>query len=66
LVLAIGMKNPYSDHFWPDVMTTAQGRASLIEGIATEEVDVVVGVTFISCNGLLLVDVFGLVALHQL
>lgn len=31
--------------------TVARGRLCLLEGVAAEEFDIVVGVMFISCNG---------------
>lgn len=51
------------------------GEVSFLEGIGVEQVDLVVGVYFISCNDFFivfyvmyspLVDDFGLVALHQI
>jgi hypothetical protein len=43
--------NPHPGRFRPDVATTTRGRVSLLEGIAAEEIDLVVGINFISCNG---------------
>lgn len=44
-------ENLYLGRLWSDVMMMAQGRLLLLEGVAAEEVDLVVSVYFISYNG---------------
>ena len=56
-MIGLGNKdvNPFSSHLQPNMAMTAVGHLFLLEGVVSEEVNLVVGIIFISCTGSIIV-----------